>query len=490
MALSYSNIVQPTSATQYNQTVNPLTLLKPKSNIGAGLQIAPLSAGGQVSKPAVNTPQPVAQPTQNTQTSTAPTATNYSTGGYAGGIVNPQLNTGAYSGGYTPPASTGTTYGGLVGSLVTNAQNTAALTQMTPEEQRLRQRAASLEGERSSALANVPTHGWDTAFQGGQEGVINRNINAQEGAVQAGITAAEQGRNVNATALTSAGTQLGTAISASQPSVTGYGQTSFNPLTGQFGGGSAGVQPGDPFYQTLQTYAQQLAHNQPASIPSTITGNPVLQAQLLQMAQQINPNFNYNTAQGVAGAQQSNAQLGGTAVTGANANVYQSALPAYYQMQSQLQNVEGLGNMLLQTASGGSINPFDVRFANQTLAQFEQQLSSPERTRFQETLNNFQGAASTLLANSSGQIPTDVSNSINSLNTGSLSMGALKALVDQAQKNGAIKLQSQAGIVNTSLQTLQQGTGTGAPQPTNTGGNTSTAGGYSFVLQNGKWVPA
>lgn len=275
---------------------------------------------------------------------------------------------------------------------------------------------------------------------------LQERVNQLQEAIGFGIT--EQGQQIGA---------AGTAASLAAPQVTAFGQTAFNPLAGGFGAG------GDAqFQQSLEQYAQMAANNQLGAIPATITGNPVLNAQVMERAKQINPNFNFNTAQGTGAAQQTGATIAGTTVPQANQQIYTSALGDYYTMSSMLQNVDQLGGLLLNTAQGAQINPFAPQFANMALSKFRTQLSDADQARFNSSLATFQAAAQSLLANSNSITPTDLGNAIQGIANGSLSLGALRALVDQAKREGGIRLQNQANIVNQSREGTLQGAGGGA----------------------------
>lgn len=273
--------------------------------------------------------------------------------------------------------------------------------------------------------------------------------------------AVQQAQEAIGLGLTEQGQQIGAAGAAAgfaAPQVTAFGQTAFNPLGGSFGAG------GDAqFQQSLEQYAQMAANNQLGAIPATITGNPVLNAQVMERAKQINPNFNFNTAAGTGAAQQTGATIAGTAVPEANKAIYGQALSDYYTMGSMLQNVDQLGGLLLNTAQGAQINPFAPQFANMALSKFRTQLSDADQARFNSSLATFQAAAQSLLANSNSITPTDLGNAIQGIANGSLSLGALRALVDQAKREGGIRLQNQANIVNQSREGTMQGGGGAAP---------------------------
>lgn len=236
---------------------------------------------------------------------------------------------------------------------------------------------------------------------------------------------------------------------ASGPTLGEYGKTFYNPLGGN--SQSGGVSPQDPFYQTLQTYANLLANNQGAAIPASITGNSVLNAQLQQMAKQINPNYNYNVAQGVGNAQQSNAEVGGTAGVQANQQVFNKAYGDYSTLQNAVQNVDQFGSLLtngMKDQTGNSINPFDVKYANQTLSGIRSQLSNAQQATFDTTLAALRSRISGLLSIGGNEIPTDISADARKIIDGSLPLSSLSSVLQRIQAEGNILLQNQAQLVN------------------------------------------
>ncbi len=125
---------------------------------------------------------------------------------------------------------------------------------------------------------------------------INALSNAESAQLQGtGQQLTGQGQLANAlnAALGGANTQqqqqisgLGSAAGYTQPSPAAYGQTVFNPLEGVFNEGG-----GLP-HEVMDQYAQMAANGQYDGIPSFVTSNPVLSAQLNVAAKALNPNFN------------------------------------------------------------------------------------------------------------------------------------------------------------------------------------------------------
>jgi hypothetical protein len=377
------------------------------------------------------------------------------------------------------------TYSGLIGDLTkVGKEGSQSVDQATQALLDFRKKSAQYIAD----IYDAPTSA--RIMQGREAAVQLANAKTEEALSQNVANAlAQQGQQITA---------LGSAAGYAQPIQVSPGNIAASPITGnpllagpmQVSPGNVAVdpltgrqvastpqlsQPGQTYYDPrnpgasgntgniVNDWATWLAQGgDPRQVPSTVSGNSVLWAQVLQGARSMNPGFDVNSALGAAGARETVAGLqGGLPVTGA-AGVYENALPAYYQMQAQLNNVDQLGNLLLSTTQGGQINPFAPQFANRTLADIRRQLSSEEQARFDSTLATFQGAAQQLLASSSGGLPTDVTNKINAIASGNISMAALGALVDQARQEGGIKLSNQAGIVNQALSTVQGGaTGSG-----------------------------
>lgn len=180
--------------------------------------------------------------------------------------------------------------------------------------------------------------------------------------------------NIGNTAQGTAQSGLSTAIGATQPIQLPYGTPLVSPQSGQnISQTGGGVQPTDPFYQTMQSYASLLASNQGSAIPASITGNSVLNAQLLNMAKQINPNFNVNVSQGAGSAQQ---QVAGTQTQ--QIQGYQSALQQGQRLQSQFTD-------LLKSFD---LNPSDINKANQGLQVIANNISDPKYQMLQNYIND------------------------------------------------------------------------------------------------------
>ncbi len=228
---------------------------------------------------------------------------------------------------------------------------------------------------------------------------------------------------------------LGTAVGYGQPQLGQYGQTYYNPLNaGQGGSGGSQVQPNDPFYQTLQSYAQQAATGQYSAIPSSITSNPVLNAQLNEMAKGINPSYNPVTsaAQSQVTANQVGTQAG-----------YQSALQQGQNLQAQLTD-------LIRTFG---LNPGDINAANIGIQQIAKNVSDPHYKQLQNYINDIANTYSQILTPPGGSA-TDTSRGIaasmlDATASGTSIIDTMRSL-DEAAKAKIAGVQTSYGSVGSS----------------------------------------
>ena len=259
---------------------------------------------------------------QNTQTP-PPTGTVFSNGQDV-----PAPTFAGLIGGASNQASTLNTQAGLINQ---TASQIGAQTQMSPAEQQANQAAAALEASRASALGDVGTQGWSAAFQQGQEGLINRNIDAQEAAKQAEAQTFAAQRQANATALgaeagaqnqagglqSSAGGILNSAASTAAPTVGQQGQTQYQPLNAGTNNGGSGSVSLTGVVGTDVSNLSNAVNNGTLDYQSALSQlsgyGTAVQNQLLPAIQKLNPNFNFNlsgsSAQTQAQGQQLNTQV-------------------------------------------------------------------------------------------------------------------------------------------------------------------------------------
>lgn len=294
--------------------------------------------------------------------------------------VNPNANfqgntIGAQSGTQAPAPAT-PTFSGLVGNLagfgsqpsevqkgsLSTAQNSAD-TYNRIQKQLEQSRMNEANAEATNRLNPIPI-----GDQTGREAVIRNQYLAQQNALAA---EAQGATNLYSSALSSATTGQGQQIDATKsaagyasPIISAQGQANYG-IGGQ-GGGQ--VTPDNPFYKTLDSYAQQAANGQYGSIPSSITSNPVLNAQMNQMAKVYNPNYNPVV---------SSAQSGITTQQTQQVEGYRSVLQQGQNLQAQLKD--------LITHFG--LNPNDINAVNSGIQKIAQNTSNPYYKQLSNYIN-------------------------------------------------------------------------------------------------------
>lgn len=391
-------------------------------NLGSGLNFntpKPPTQSQQVTTPA---------PTPVPDTQTTPTYTPATTGTPS---LIPQAS----------PAPAAPQNQGLYPSIVNNLASVG-----TDQTTGAIKRITDLQKDYTDKLSGLKSKGVDIGYGTGASNILQsaytNRLNAEETGLQNALTASGQ----QITGLTAAG-------NLAAPQLSQYGQTYYNPVTGQTTGGSgtAGttqvIGQNDPIYPALQQYAQARATGQETLIPSSFSGNPALNAQITSMAQQINPSYNSNTVSSVVNA------------SGAN---YGQASTQYNNINQQLNNIGGLGDLTVSVGNQGGINPFKLQGLNKPISWFRTQLSQPDQLKFNSSIVSLAGAMSQLLADSSGNIPTQTTNDIQGLLSGSIPMSSLAAMLQQAESEGRIKLGSAQSQAQSNLQTQQNpGSATG-----------------------------
>lgn len=285
------------------------------------------------------------------------------------------------------------------------------------------------------------------AQQAGLGGLVSGASNALGAAnTQQGLqTTAGQGAYTGAQTQAGRATTAGTSVLNAVQPITGvpYGTQTIQPgLLGQNGGQTGQVQPNDPYYKTLQNYAQMAASGQYGAISSSVTGNAVLNDQMNQMAKAINPNYNPVT---------SSAQSGIT--TAQTQNV--ATMTASYQ------SATNLGSQLKDLISTYGVNPADLNAANIAIQKVAQNTSSAQYQALNNLVTDIVATYSSILTPGS---TTDTARAtaaslLNDTASGKSIMTTLNNLDDQAK----------AKIAG---QTTSYGANPGAPS----GGGTSTSG--------------
>lgn len=300
------------------------------------------------------------------------------------------------------------------------------------------QRKQQFESNVADELAENRMNPIAARFKQGREGAIQSanltKLGALQGAVQeaqAGIGFGIQGQQAQQAGFTSAAgaantaqgqrqSGLTSAAGIGQPSPAAFGQTVFDPLTGQYSGGG-GLPP-----EVMQQYAQMAAYGQISAIPESITSNPVLSAQLNAAAKALNPNFNPITS----------------AAQGASASDLTSQAS---QIQANANGAEANFRLLLSTAQQGGVNNTNVPILNTLQNNLNRGLTSSEAvTLFRNTLSTVRNQYATILG---GGQATDMSRGIAQEQIpDDISISALQALEQQLKsesQNRVVGLQQQ-----------------------------------------------
>lgn len=335
----------PTTS-QISGVVNPRTVV-PNSQPYAslGLQTDSLMSGA-----GAKTPEQIAAATGQTYTppGTTPPA----------GTTQP-----------TTPPTTPPSYGGIVGSLVNTSQSNplesggayAAYSSAIDNLNRLKSRIAE-------TFSGIEQSGIPVEFQGGREASLSKQYASQLDAAQQAVNQAQQALGYGIQEQSTQQSGLTSAAAAAKPTVEGYGQTSFNPLTQSFGsqsGASAGTS-GAPSYDPAQdaqnfgtaVMSGKMTYDQAvSSMGYTSVGKNTLDQAILKMG------GNPLSLQAKGSATQS--------VIGT-----QSQQQAAYQ--SAHQQAQNLQSQLTDLIKKFGLNPNDLSAANAGLQTIARNTSSPQ----------------------------------------------------------------------------------------------------------------
>lgn len=390
----------------------------------------------------------------NTSLASSPVA-----GSAAGGLMNVGQQGSPAAQGY---ASQGAAYG--AGSIPIAAQANDIAKQFGQRYADVGQQGAKFE-------AGQLTTG-TTPVAEGNAAVTAQSVAAQQGALAQGEQAALQGIGYGLTgqqqAANAANQAAGTELSSTGQQLTGLNEAGGLGLQAQglqqqgltSAAGFAQPQPygltSQPYFPLGDSYGG--GGNNGALDRATLAGQ-------IQGAQAL------GAAPGSAAA--SNVQTAGTAQTGAAATAYGQYYQQALSVNTALNQVQSLGNLALQTAQGGNINPFQMAAGNSTLAQVRRQLSSPAQGTFDQTMATFQGALSQLFSSSSDVTPTQVSAWSTQISNGTMPLATLQAIYQQAIKEGNLRLNNILQTGGSAYQQLQTSGAQpqGANQPQNASSN-------------------
>ncbi len=338
------------------------------------------------------------------------------TGGYNTGAGTP-----------VPQQAQPTQFGGLVTNLTNTAQGNIPIGQSAAAigAQYAPQIASALSQGANMAAGDMTT---GTSVVGeGNAAVASQTASARANALAQAEQAALAGTGQQLTAQQQAQQGIGTAAGLAQPATAAYGQTVFNPITGQYEGGS-----GLPA-ETLAQYAQMAANGQISAIPAAITSNPVLSAQINAAAKAINPSYNPITS----AAQGSSA----TDLTGQASSI-----------QAQANGAEANFTLMENIAKQGGVNDTNVPIINTLQQNVARGLTSSDAVaNFQSLIQSVRSQYASILGG--GTVTVEALQEAQSLIPNDISLSALSSLGTNLKSDAANRV---AGI-NQQISTLSGG---------------------------------
>lgn len=314
-------------------------------------------------------------------------------------------------------------------------------------------------------------------FKQGREQVIDQQYSARRAALSNQLVSAQQavgqqitGVQTQQSGVNQAGglaqtgqqmtqTGLTSAAQLAQPVQVPYGIPLVSPQTGtQVGGTGGGVQPSDPFYKTMESYANLLATNQGSAVPSSITSNSVLNAQLIEMAKKINPSFNVNVATGAGAAQ--------TSTAGSQSQQIQA-------LQSALQQGQNLQSQFKDLLNNFGLNPSDINKANQGLQVIANNISDPRYQILQNYINDIANTYAQILTPAGGNVTDQTRSTASSMLNATMSGQGLQTVMQSLDEAAKAKI---AGVPTSG--------GLGTPS---TSGNSAYNAGQTNATGELKW---
>jgi hypothetical protein len=268
-----------------------------------------------------------------------------------------------------------------------------------------------------------------------------------QGLIQSGLASAG-GLAQNQQSLTQSG--LASAGGLAQPSSTSYGQTSYDPTTGTYSNN------GNLPASTLQQYAQMAANGQYSAIPSSVTGNAELSAQINSAAQQINPNYSPITSAAQGAAAASNVQTAGTAQTSTAASGYQQAVQTYQNMNTVYSTADSQATNLVNDLASTGINSSNSQDYNQAINSLSNRLGSTAITKISTDIQELQNTYSNLLSTGGGTPTGQEQQALSILNPNS-SAAQINQAIQSLQAAAYPKLLAQYQQAQTYQSSLSSG---------------------------------
>lgn len=322
------------------------------------------------------------------------------------------------------------TFSGLIGNLSSFSQPSDATKQALDTSKgaadtynRLQQQLQESRTNEANAEAQNRLNPIPIGDQAGREAVIKNQYLAQQNALASQAQGATNlyGPSIGA-AVTGQGQQIGaagTAAGLGKPSVEGYGQTTFDPLTQKFGGSGGNLDP--------QTQATSLAQK---VMSGQMTYDQALSS--LGYAGSVGATFLNNAITG-AGGNPLQLQASGSA----NQGVVGSQTEQVNQYKSALQQGKNLQAQLGDLITTFGLNPTDLNAVNLGLQKIASQKSDPHYKQLSNYVNDIANTYAQVLTPPGGSA-TDTSRGIaqsmlDATASGSSIMDTMRSLDNAAQ---------------------------------------------------------
>lgn len=423
----------------------------PQDNVKNPVTSLPASQT-QTQKPVVN------QSTQNPSSGTGMTSDQVKSNLSTYYQANPQAST-------NPAYQTGGQANGASSAVGTNPSGTAAPVNPYGDslygkalfaQQQAQNTATNFNAGLNQEVTNIKSNpNYIAPIAEGRAGLV-----AQTGAIQ-GQRLADLATNAQNAATQAFGLQYGTPAEAAVDS-------------GANGGTGSSLNP----VNNISFIAQQVISGALSPSQAYAMGGNVanFQGALDAEIQKQSPGANTATLQGQYDAKQSNTTTAGTAPTSAAASLYTQTYPQLAQLKTTTANIDQFGNLLLGTMvakDGTTINPSDSKYANDTISQVRNQLSSPQQAQFDTTFAQLKAQIANLLSTGGAQIPTQTSNDANAIINGTAPIGTLSATLQRIATEGNILTQNLQGQLNSA------GSVIGAPAQSTSG---TTSSGLTYTI--------
>lgn len=360
------------------------------------------------------------------------------------------------------------TYPSILEDLIGRATNSDAITKATQDLTAFRQGT-------SQKIADIKSQAVPLEFQQGRAQVVQQASAEKERALEQGVQNLVTARGQDINALTS-------AAELAKPSVAAYGQTVFNPLTGQYessGGGNLDPQiQASTFAQQIinkgMTYDQAIASmGYAGAAGKTFLDNAIIAA-----------GGNPLQLQAQGAASQSNIGTQNTAQTDIARQGLSEATQSYVTMNAAAQFAGQQATAVSSILNRTGLNNVSSTDYNKALNNIKGRFSDTDFAALNTALREAQIAYTNLLSTGGGTPSGREEQAINTLNINQ-SSSAINASIGELENAVARRLQAQYGA----MQQYQQNLG-GGNQSSTVGGGTVKVGNYTYQLVNGKYVLA